>query len=252
MRRLIPVPTVEDLDVDSLAAHYAYPEMRADDTTSSTVRANMVSSVDGAITLQGKAKPISGSADWYLYGLQRALADVIVVGAGTARAEGYGPGRARAEFSHLREAAGQPAAPTLALVTRRGDIDPNAPFLDGESRAIVITCAAGRRNLDAVEGHADIVIAGEDEVDLSYALALVARRGHRRILTEGGPHLLGSLLDGGLLDELVTSLSPLVVGGDSGRMIEGATAGVRDLELVGLLESDGALFMHYRRERGSA
>jgi riboflavin biosynthesis pyrimidine reductase len=70
-------------------------------------------------------------------------------------------------------------------------------------------------------------------------------------LTEGGPHLLGSLLDSGLLDELVTSLSPLVVGGDSGRMIEGATAGVRDLKLVGLLESEGALFMHYRHERGS-
>ncbi len=255
MRRLIPVPTADDLDVDALAAHYAYPDsssMSADDLEGFTVRANMVSSVDGAITLDGKSKPISGTADWYLYGLQRALADVIVVGAGTARAEGYGPGRARAEFKHLREAAGQPEAPTLALVTRRGDIDPNADYLGGSTRAIVITCAAGRRNLDAVSERADIVIAGENEVDLSYALAQVARRGHRRILTEGGPHLLGSLLDGGLLDELVTSLSPLVVGGDSGRMIEGATADVRDLDLVGLLESDGALFMHYRRKRGSA
>ena len=254
MRRLIPIPTEDDLDVEALAAHYAYPAqslVRPDDPNVFTVRANMVTSVDGAITLEGKSKPISGAADWYLYGLQRALADVIVVGAGTARAEGYGPGRARAEFSHLREAAGQPPAPTLALVTRRGDIDPNADYLGGSTRAIVITCAAGRRNLDAVDGLADIVIAGEDEVDLSYALAQVARRGHRRVLTEGGPHLLGSLLDRELLDELVTSLSPVVVGGDSGRMIEGATAGVRDLELVGLLESDGALFMHYRRNRGS-
>ena len=138
MRRLIPIPTADDLDVEALAAHYAYPaqpSMRPDDPNGFTVRANMVSSVDGAITLDGKSKPISGTADWYLYGLQRALADVIVVGAGTARAEGYGPGRARAEFSHLREAAGQPPAPTLALVTRRGDIDPNADYLGGSTRA---------------------------------------------------------------------------------------------------------------------
>ena len=251
MRRLLPVPssgTPDDLDVDGLAEHYAYPAFGTDRFT---VRANMVSSVDGAITLEGKSKPISGSADWYLYGLQRALADVIVVGAGTARTEGYGPGRARAEFKHLRQKAGQPEAPTIALVTRRGDIDPQAEFLGGSSRAIVITCAAGRRNLGAVEELADVVVAGEDNVDLSYALAQVGERGHRRILTEGGPHLLGSLLDAGLLDELVTSLSPVVVGGDAGRMIEGATAGVRDLDLVGLLESDGALFMHYRRKRGS-
>jgi riboflavin biosynthesis pyrimidine reductase len=251
MRRLIPVPTIEDLDVDALAAHYAYPAMLRDGSSGFTVRANMVSSVDGAITLGGKAKPLSGTADWYLYGLQRALADVIVVGAGTARAEGYGPGRARAEFSHLRSAAGQPAAPTLALVTRRGAIDPDADYLAGSSRAIVITCAAGRRNLDGVAQRVDLIVAGDDDVDLRSALTQVSERGHRRILTEGGPHLLGSLLDGGLLDELATSLSPLVVGGDSGRMIAGATAGVRELELVGLLESDGALFMHYRRKRGS-
>ena len=259
MRRLFPVPpngASHDLDVDALSAHYAYPaESDAAGARAGsrgyTVRANMVSSVDGAISLGGESKPISGTADWHLYGLQRALADVIVVGAGTARAEGYGPGRARAEFSHLREAAGQPPAPTLVLVTRRGDIDPDADYLGGSARAIVITCAVGRRNLDAVSERADVVVAGEDEVDLSLALSQVSDRGHRRVLTEGGPHLLGSLLEAELLDELVTSLSPVVVGGDSARMVEGATAGVRDLDLVGLLESDGALFMHYRRKRDS-
>ena len=247
MRRLLPLPTVDDLDVDALADHYAYP----DGADASIVRSNMVSSVDGAVTLGGQSKPISGTADWYLFGVQRALADVIVVGAGTARHEGYGPGRARSEFAHLRERAGQPPAPTLALVTRRGDIDPDSAYLDGAARPLVITCANGRKNLDEVTNRADVIVAGDDEVDLVAALAELRQRGLRRILSEGGPHLLGALLDADLIDELVTSLSPMLVGGDSGRMIEGATGSVRDLELVGLLEADGALFTHYRRKRES-
>lgn len=241
MRRLLPLPTVDDLDLDALAAHYAYPP------TGVTVRANMVSSVDGAISLEGQSKPISGDADWYLFGLQRALADVIVVGAGTARAEGYGPGRARPEFGHLRDHAGQPEAPTLALVTRTGNVDPEGDYLGGVVRPVVITSAAGRAALGAVAERADVIVSGESDVDLGDALDQLAEQGHRRVLSEGGPHLLGSLLDADRIDELVSSLSPALVGGDASRMVAGASAGLRRLDLVGLLESDGALFMHYRR-----
>lgn len=235
----------DDLTVDALAEHYAYPT----ETGRLTLRANMVTSVDGAVTLDGLSKPISGKADWYLFGLQRALADVIVVGAGTARSEGYGPGRSRPEFAHLREQHAQPVAPTLALVTRAGDLDPSADYLGGSARPIVITCASGRKNLDEVAERADVVVAGDDDVDLRSAVAQVHERGHTRVLTEGGPHLLGSLLDAGLLDEMVASLSPIMVGGDSGRMVQGARGEARDLDLVGLLEADGALFMHHRRRR---
>ena len=120
VQRLLPAPTVRFAprsDIDALAAHYAYPEGGA-------VRANMVASVDGAISLDGRSQPISGDSDWFLFGLQRALADVIVVGAGTARTEGYGPGRARPEFAALRERAGQPPAPTLAAGHREREARP--------------------------------------------------------------------------------------------------------------------------------
>jgi riboflavin biosynthesis pyrimidine reductase len=245
MRRLLPLPFADDLDVDALAEHYAYP----DAPESPTVRANMVTSVDGAVTLDGKSQPISGKADWHLFGLQRALADVIVVGAGTARTEGYGPGRARPGFAHLREGAGQPPAPTLALVTKHGDLDADADYLGGSARPVVITCAAGQKNLDEVRLRADVIVAGDDDVDLSLALRELHERGHRRVLSEGGPHLLGSLLDADLIDEMVASLSPLLVGGDAGRMVQGAVGAAHALELVGLLEADGALFTHYRRKR---
>ena len=236
----------DDLDVDALAAHYAY-----DSGPAVTVRANMVTSVDGAISLGGHAKPISGTADWHLFGLQRALADVILVGAGTARVEGYGPGRARPEFAHLRRQSGQPPAPTLALVTRGGDLDPDGDYLGGSVQPIVITCTKGRENLNRVAERADMIVAGDDEVDLSAAIEQLRGRGHRRVLSEGGPHLLGSLLDADLVDEFVASLSPVAVGGDAGRMVQGARPELRELDLVGLLEADGALFMHYRRRRSA-
>jgi riboflavin biosynthesis pyrimidine reductase len=248
MRRLLPPvdsgPT-HALTVDELEAHYAYPDDGA-------VRANMVTSVDGAVSLHGSSKPISGAADWYLFGLQRALADVVLVGAGTARSEGYGPGRARAEFAHLRQAAGQPPAPTIAVVTRTGAIDPDASFLAGPQRAVVITCEAASDRVAALRGVADVVFAGGDTVALQDALGELNSRGMRRVLTEGGPTLLGSLATDDLIDELVTTLSPALVAGDSPRMVHAGAAGLRPLRLVGLLEEDGVLFTHYRRDRGTS
>jgi riboflavin biosynthesis pyrimidine reductase len=238
------MPDEGPLSVDELAAHYAYPEDGA-------VRANMVATVDGAISLDGRSKPISGPGDWYLFGLQRALADVVLVGAGTARSEGYGPGRARPEFAHLRQAAGQPAAPTIACVTLSGAIDPDADFLGGSHRAVVITCEAASERVSALHGTADVVVVGDEEVDLAAAITDLHERGMRRVLTEGGPSLLGSLTTDDLLDEVVATISPSLVGGDSPRMVKDAAAELRPLQLVGLLEEDGALFTHYRRDRGA-
>ncbi len=247
MHRLLPAPPLAitaRTEIDVLAAHYAYPEAGA-------VRANMVASVDGAISLDGRSQPISGDSDWFLFGLQRALADVIVVGAGTARAEGYGPGRARPEFAQLRERAGQPPAPTLALVTASGKLDPTADYFGGSSRAIVITCAAApAEHVDPLRAVADVLVSGDDSVDLRGAVAALRELGLRRVLTEGGPSLLGALTAVDLIDEVVATISPSLIGGDGRRMVVGAPGAVRSLELVGLLEDDGALFTHYRRTRG--
>lgn len=246
MRRLLPTPTLDIAlrgDVDLLAEHYAYPSEGA-------LRANMVASVDGAISLGGRSQPISGQTDWFLFGLQRALADVIVVGAGTARSEGYGPGRARQEFAHLRGRAGQPPAPSLAIVTASADIDPEAEFLRGDQRAIVATCAtAPPQRVDRLRARAEVVVVGDAHVDLAALLAALCERGQVRILTEGGPSLLGSFVAGDLIDEVVATITPALVGGDAGRMVTGAPGAVRGLELTGLLEDDGALFAHYRRTR---
>jgi riboflavin biosynthesis pyrimidine reductase len=236
----LPAPET-DLDLDALAEHYAYPAGGA-------LRANMVASIDGAITLDGKSAPISGDADWYLFGLQRALADAIIVGAGTAREEGYGPGRAREEFAHVRAAAGQPAAPTLVLVSARAHLEPGGDYFGGMTRAVVVTCESSPAERRAALAEvADVVVCGEMTVDLVAAVAVLRDRGLRRLLTEGGPHLLGSLTNAGLVDEMGCTFSPVLAGGGSGRMVAGAEGEARHMKLVGLLESDDALFAHYRR-----
>lgn len=233
----------EDLDTDALALHYAYPPQGA-------VRANMVTSVDGAVTLDGRSEGISNAIDWQLFGLQRALADVIVVGAGTARAEGYGPARARPEFAHLRTAAGQPPAPRLALVTRSGALDPSADIFGGATPTLVITRAGlPEDTLNALHDVSEVLICGDEDVDLTAARDALRQRGLRRVLTEGGPHLLGALTAADLLDELALTVTPAVVGGDSPRMVSSAPPGQRSLTLQGVLDHEGTLFLHYRRDR---
>jgi riboflavin biosynthesis pyrimidine reductase len=242
MRRLVPTPVQEDLDVDALALHYAYPRQGA-------VRANMVTSVDGAVTLEGRSEGISNAIDWQLFGLQRALADVIVVGAGTARTEGYGPTRARPEFAHLRAASDQTPAPRLALVTRSGDLDPSADVFAGATPTVVITHAGlPDDTLAALRDIAEVLICGDEDVDLTAARDALRERGLRRILTEGGPHLLGALTAADLIDELALTVTPQVVGGDSPRMVSSAPPERHPLTLHGVLDHEGTLFLHYRRD----
>jgi riboflavin biosynthesis pyrimidine reductase len=242
MRQLLPHP-VESIGVDEIAALYAYPDAGA-------VRANMVTSLDGAVTADGRSAVISGPPDTFMFGVLRSLADVIVVGAGTARTEGYGPGRARAEFAHLRRANGQPPAPAIALVTLSAELDPTAPlFTDALQRCLVITCdAAPSDRRKALSEVADVLVTGDETVQLEVALAELRRRGMGRILTEGGPRLLGDLAAQSLVDELALSLSPLIAGGDAGRILTTGSPVLEPMALRVLLEEDAFLFGLYETQ----
>ena len=227
MRLIYPEPAEPpEVAGADLARLYGYPEGLA----RPWVRANMVASLDGAASVRGRSEGLSGKADKFVFNLLRALADVILVGAGTARTEGYRPARphhAAALWPQLR--AGRSAAPPIAVVTRRLDLDLSSPLVAGappESRTIVITTAAApaeRRSAAAAAG-ADVVVAGEEAVEPRLAVGALAERGHRRVLTEGGPRLLGELTGAGLLDELCLTISPLVAGGTGGRILDAAGA----------------------------
>lgn len=211
----------------------------------------MVTSLDGAVSVQGRSEGLSGAADKEVFRVLRALADVVLVGAGTARREGYAPPKSHEVLADLRY--GRPPAPALAVVSRRCALDPGSPlFSDPAARPLVFTCAsAPAEQVHAVRPLADVVVAGDDEVDLAVVLDTLTARGWTRILTEGGPAFLGSLLDADLLDELALTVSPLVVGGDAGRIVAAPLLdpGPRPFTLRGLLVDGEFLIARYLKEQ---
>jgi riboflavin biosynthesis pyrimidine reductase len=243
MRMILPSPGGE-LDLLGLAEAYAYPADR-------WLRVNFVSSADGAATLDGLSDGLSSAEDKRLFGLLRVLADLILVGAGTARAEDYKPARRRDSLAQLR--AGRPAAAPIALVTRTLGLNLASPLFTEvalESRTIVITCAASDSQLrEETAKVADVIVAGEHSVDLPAALDQLADRGLTRVLCEGGPHLFGSLDAAGRADELCLALSPLLAGPGARRIVEGEMSRARPLTLRQVLAADdGFLFLRYFAE----
>jgi riboflavin-specific deaminase-like protein len=226
VRRL--APTAEDT-VD-LRAAYSVPAGRH-------VRVNFAASVDGATAVDGKSRGLSSDADRELFQLLRALSDVVLVGAGTAREENYGGAKGDND-----------RVPPIAVVSRSLHIDPESRlFTDTRVRPIVITCAdAPAERLVVLNEIADIIVAGDDAVDISRALDELAGRGLERVICEGGPHLFGWLAAAKAYDELCVSIAPLVTGGHAQRMIAGVESELVDpLRLVHVLEEDGHLFLRY-------
>lgn len=234
-----------------LAAAYAYPEQDRHGGQA-WLRANMVSTLDGAAQYEGRSQPISGAADMRIFGTLRALADVVVVGAQTVRKEGYRPARARAEFAAARQAAGQGPAPAIAVVSASLELDFSHPlFTEPLVPTLVLTGAAADRDRIAAAERAGarVVIAGDGtEVDPARAVRALAGLGHTRLLTEGGPRLLGRFVAAGVLDELCLTLSPMLTAGNAQRIADGPPVDVpRRFELVSLLTEAGYLFARYRR-----
>jgi riboflavin biosynthesis pyrimidine reductase len=244
MRVLLPPPAADqpaaELDNYELAALYEFPGPR-------WLRANMVASADGAGFLDGRTAALSTPADMRLFGLLRVLADVVLVGAGTARAEEYKPARRRPSLEDLR--AGRPPTVPIAVVSRKLDLDFAAPLFAGappDARTIVITCAGSPDDQRAAAARvADVIVAGETAVDLEEALAALRDRGLGQVLCEGGPHLLGQLAAEGLLDELCLTVTPVLAGPGPTRVVAGAPFPARPMTLAHVLTDDGELFCRY-------
>ena len=236
MRQLLPAFAP---DVDLLMA-YRYPADRR------WVRANMVTSLDGSAVRGGRSGGLSGPDDQQVFGVLRGLADVVLVGAGTARLEGYRALRPKPAYADLRASLGQRPAPVLALVSGRLDLDPASDlFHGGGERTVVVTSAAADANARArLAEVADVLVAGDQQVDLPLALDELAQRGLKRLLCEGGPTLLAGLAASGRLDELCLTVAPQLVAGNGPRILAGPELDVH-FSLGQLLESDGVLFTRY-------
>lgn len=179
------------------------------------VQANMVTTLDGAATgAHGSSREISSDADMRVFSVLRSLCDAVVVGAGTARAEGYT--RLAAKRAHLaqRRHRGQADVPALVLVTASGRIDADRLDAAGTSDVIVHTSCADAATLDRLRDccGSGNVVTHADDVAPAAVLADLRARGMRRVLCEGGPALLGTWIQAGVIDELCLSVSPLIAG----------------------------------------
>lgn len=213
------------------------------------VLANMVASLDGSAAIGGRVGGLSGPVDRALFVFLRSLADVVLVGASTVRAEGYGPVRlADAQRSRRRD-EGRPETPPLAVVSRSLAFDWDLPVFASSAgpRPVILTAAsAGEAAIDAAGDHADVIVTGEAAVDLGRALEALVERYGPVVLTEGGPTLLGELLTASLLDELCLTLSP-VLGGDPLPIVvwPQRERPERELALASVREVGGHLFLRY-------
>ena len=242
MRSLLPEPA----DPVDLLQAYAYPGDGA------WVRANMVASVDGSAVADGKSEPLSGPSDKRVFGVLRGLCDVVLVGAGTARAEGYRGLKARPSYAEHRTGHGQRPAPVLALVSGSLDLDPTAELFTGAERTVMLTSAKADESARArLAEVAEVIVAGTDRVDLSAGIDALVALGLPRVLCEGGPHLLAGVVAAGRLDELCLTTTPVLVGGHGPHVVAGLHLdAILELELAHLLEEDGNLFARYLVSRG--
>ena len=170
--------------VDPVSVHSDLPrnELRP------SVRLNMIVSVDGGTSWGGVSGALGGPADKALFGVLRSFADVVLVAAGTMRAEKYGPVQMSHGMQDTRRNRGQAPIPPVAVVSRSCQMDWETPFFTAAvARPLVVTVAAAaavdRTRAAAV---ADVIVAGDRDVDLSAALDELAVRGSANVLAEGG------------------------------------------------------------------
>lgn len=246
MRRLLPEPSDE---VDLETAYSLRPR------TGSHLRVNFVASVDGVVTVGGVSGPLSSPDDHRVFSLLRGLADVVLVGAGTTRLEGYGPARPTAERREIRERLGKDPIPRIAVVTSRLALDLASPFFtEAKVRPLVFTTEQAPPDLRAAASeHADVVVAGESVADLGLVVDELADRGLPHVLCEGGPRLFTELLAADRVDEMCLTVAPVVVAGAGRRLTDQLSLPEPQRFSVGQLlqADDGYLFFRYFRDKAA-
>ncbi|MCZ2827026.1 MULTISPECIES: dihydrofolate reductase family protein [unclassified Modestobacter] len=211
------------------------------------LRVNFVASLDGAISVDGRSGGLGSDGDLRVFRTLRALADAVLVGAGTAAAEGYRPVLPDSAVGRLRAQLGRPAVAPVVVVSRRASLRPDDQLATAAvTPTLLVTCAAADADRRAALTGAGVVllVCGDDDVDLPTALDALAERGHEQVLCEGGPALFTAALAAGVVDELDLSIAPLLVGGGPGLLPSALPAPPR-AELVQALTEDGVLFTRY-------
>jgi riboflavin biosynthesis pyrimidine reductase len=209
------------------------------------VALNMVESVDGRVTLRDRVGGLTSPDDQELLYALREQADVVIVGAATVRAEGYGR-LLPDEHRRRRVEEGREPEPILCVLTRVHGLPAGSPAVTGDHRVIVAT-GSGGDDLGELPG---VEYLRYSTPDNSTPLAQLLDDLHDRFevqscVCEGGPEVARELIDADLCDEIFLSISPRVVG-RAGRVgVFAPVRDVRELELRSLLRAGGHVFLRY-------
>lgn len=236
----------EALDDEALLALFTRPVRKRP-----WLRVNFVTSADGASSVDEVSGGLGGPADKRLFDLLRRLADVVLVAAGTVRAEGYGPMVLDEESVQWRRDAGLAPQPVFGIVSRSLDLDPDsAIFTQAPVRPLIVTTesSAPERRADFADV-ADVVLCGEDDLDPRRMRAALTERGLPQVHCEGGPSLFGGLLDADVVDELCLTVSPLLTAGSAARIAHGGEGVPRPQYLAHTLIAEETLLLRYLRAR---
>lgn len=203
---------------EGLRALYAPPRLP-------WLRANMVSSLDGAATgADGRSGTVNNAVDVDVFHALRDLADAVLVGAGTAIAETY-----------------EPKGTPIVVVSGRGRVPDDLRGCEpGAVRLATMADAPGLAAAREELGEENVYVTGTSEVDLRALVARLHEEGLRHLLCEGGPTLLGSLLEAGVVDELCHTITPKLLAGDGRRIVTGPSTDI-PMSLASLIEHDGTL-----------
>ena len=212
---------------------------------------NFVASADGHAAFQGRSRWLSDDADRELFHGLREHVDAVMAGTGTLRTERYGRMVRDAERRGRRAAAGLRPDPLAAVISRSGDVPTDIPlFADSASRVVVFT--AGELDTSGLTAQVEVVRLDPGELTLTTAMRRL-RSDHdvRTLLCEGGPTLFGALLREDLVDELFLSVAPKLTGGGTAPAITSGSelTELRTLDLVWVLELNGALYLRYAVQR---
>ncbi|MDQ2678492.1 MAG: dihydrofolate reductase family protein [Actinomycetota bacterium] len=245
MRRLLPTHR-DDLDLDAVFDR----SERIGRSGRPWLMANMIMSVDGAFALDGRSGGMGSAADHQMFHALRAACDAIFVAAGTARQEGYRrPSTTDEDLAARRAAAGMGDAPALYLASRALDLPADMPLRSGAGGTPTVLYPSGADtagvDADGIALRAVPVEPGGIGIDLSAALESIAADGHRVVLCEGGPSLLGALQRHALLDELFVSYSPVIAGGPQLGLMGRGPLEATPVRLTSLYEADGMLLADY-------
>lgn len=239
----------EEIESVSIVDSYKVPKAYID---KKFLRINMVSSIDGTISIDGRARALSSDADRNVFHILRSLADVILVGAGTMRSEEYKPVSLTEHEIERRKNTGQEPIPKIAVVTRSGEFNfDTAFFKEAINKPLIFTSDIGAKIIANKCDSAEVISCGKTVVDLRLAIDELVKRDYKNILCEGGPTLNSDLLRSRLVDELCLTVSPKITQGDGNRIFNGPKLDIPvEFEYQAIFIDEGELF--FRLKNNSA